>query len=193
MSDHADDWADLQRAWHAQPADRGAYDRDRHLIQREKRRLQYEMGAELLLSLACAATFAWWASETDGAHRWTLAVLSACAVTTPVVTFLMRRSLWRARVDTLASHRVFLRRRARLGLTMARIGYIGGPAGVVLGFLLASQLGVRLAGTTSMAAVVLACLALTAMCCWWLLEARKWRRTLQTLDSYEEHDLDADR
>jgi hypothetical protein len=44
-----------------------------------------------------------------------------------------------------------------------------------------------------MTAVVLACLALTAMVCWWLLEARKWRRTLQKLDSYEEHDLDADR
>lgn len=193
MSDHADDWADLQKAWHAQPADRGAYDRDRHLIQREKRRLQYEMVAELLLSLACAVIFAWWASETDGTRRWTFVVFSAAAVTTPLVTFFMRRSLWRARVDTLASHRVFLRRRARLGLTMARIGYVGGPAGVVLGFLLASQLGVRPADPTNMTAVVLACLALTAMVCWWLLEARKWRRTLQKLDSYEEHDLDAER
>ena len=193
MSDHADDWADLQKAWRAQPDDHGTHDGDRHLVRREKRRLQYEMSAELLLSLICAAIFAWWASEADGVHRWTFVVFSISAVTTPVVTFFMRQSLWRARVDTLASHRVFLRRRARLGLTLARIGYVGGPAGVVLGFLLASQFGVRPADPTNMTAVVLACLALTAMVCWWLLEARKWRRTLQKLDSYEEHDLDADR
>lgn len=192
MSDHADDWSDLREAWRSQPADHGTYNCDRHLIQREKRRLQYEMAAEVLLSLVSAAIFAWWASEADGAHRWTLVVFSASAVTTPVVTFFMRRSLWRARVDTLASHRAFLRRRARLGLTLARIGYIGGPAGVLLGFLLASQFGVRPAGTTSKTAVFLACLALTAICFWALLEARKWRRILQKLDSYEEHDLDAD-
>lgn len=193
MSNHTDDWTDLKKVWRAQPDDREMYNRYRTQVQREKRRLQFEMGAEVLLSLLSAAIFAWWAAEADGVSRLTFIILSAFAVAMPIVTFFMRRTLWRAQTDTVASHRMFLRRRARLGLTFARIGYIGGPAGVAAGFLLAGQLEVRVTGTDGITALVLACLALTVMCWWSLSEAGKWRLTLEQLDAYKEEDLDADR
>lgn len=193
MSHPTDDWTELQQAWHAQADERGMYERYRARIQREKRRLLYEVGAEVLVSAVSAAIFAWWAAEADGGRRLTFGVLSVFAMTTPIVTFLMRRNLWRAQTETLSSHRMFLRRRARLGLTFSRMAYIGGPAGVALGLLLAGPLGVRVTGTENRTALILACVGLIAMWCWALLEARKWRLTLQKLDAYKEDDLDADR
>jgi hypothetical protein len=190
MSNHFDDWTELQTVWREQPNDREMYNRYILQIMREKRRLQYEMGAEVLLSLISAAIFTWWAYEADAIRRMTFILLAVFSITVPIATFFMRRSLWRAQTDTFASHRIFLYRRARLGLTLARIGLVSGPVGIALGFFLAGTLGLRVTGTDDTMVLILAGAALTAMYYWSITEARKWRLTLKRLDAYREDGFD---
>ena len=190
MSNHFDDWTELQTVWREQPNDREMYNRYILQIMREKRRLQYEMGAEVLLSLISAAIFTWWAYEADSIRRMTFILLAVFSITVPIATFFMRRSLWCAQTDTFASHRIFLDRRARLGLTLARIGLVSGPVGIALGFFLAGTLGLGVTGTDDTMVLILAGAALTAMYYWSITEARKWRLTLKRLDAYREDGFD---
>jgi hypothetical protein len=110
----------------------------------------------------------------------------------PAVTTLVRRSVWRAQADTAESYRNFLRRRARLGLLFARLGYISGPLGIAVGFSLAGPLGIRASAPGGTGALVVACLAFVAVCGWSLLEARKWRLVLERLDAFRNDGFDDD-
>ena len=192
MSNDQGDWTNLQGAWRAGPEDRETRDRFRDMAAREKKRLQYEIGGEAALSLVSAAIFGWWATDAEGWARIALFAMSGFAMATPIVTSLVRRSVWRAQADTVESYRHFLRRRARLGLVLARLGYIGGPLGVAMGVLLAEPLGVRETGVSGLTLIAVASLALIGMCWWSLREARKWRRTLETLDTLKDEGVDAD-
>jgi hypothetical protein len=192
MSNDLDDWTNLQGAWRERPGDRETLGHFRALAAREKKRLQYEIAGEAALSIVSAAVFAWWASDARGFGRVALFALSAFAIAMPAVTALVRRSVWRAQADTVESHRTVLRRRARLGLLLARLGYVGGPLGVAVGFYLAGPLGIRAPVPGGAGVLVVACLAVVAGCGWSLLEARKWRLVLERLDAFRNDGLDAD-
>ena len=154
--------------------------------------MHYEIAAEAALSIVSAAIFVWWATDARGFGRVVLLALSAFAIAMPAVTALVRRSVWRAQADTAESYRNFLRRRARLGLLFARLGYIGGPLGIAVGFSLAGPLGIRASAPGGTGALVVACLAFVAACGWSLLEARKWRLVLERLDAFRNDGFDDD-
>ena len=193
MNNDLSDWMNLQAIWRERSEDRKKLEHFRTLAVREKKRLQYEIAWEAALSIVSAGIFAWWATDARGFSQLALLMLSAFALATPVVTALMRRSVWRAQADTLESYRTFLRRRARLGLLLARLGYIGGPLGVAVGFFLAGNLGIRTPTPGGTGVLALACLVLVALCGWSLLQARKWRLVLKRLEAFGINDLNAGR
>lgn len=190
MSNDLNDWTHLQGLWRERSDERETLEHFRTLAAREKKRLQYEIAAEAALSIVSAAIFVWWAMDARGFGQVALLVLSTLAITMPAVTALVRRSVWRAQADTADSYRNFLRRRARLGLLFARLGYIGGPVGIAVGFSLAGPLGIHVSVPGGTAALVVACLAFVAACGWSLLEARKWRLVLERLDAFKNDGLD---
>ena len=192
MSNDLNDWANLQRVWRKQPDDRTKLEHFRTLATREKKRLQYEIAWEAVISIVSASIFAWWATDARGFSQVALLVLSAFAIAMPAVTALMRRSLWRAQADTLESYRTVLRRRARVGLLLARLGYIGGPLGVAVGFLLAGALDIRTPTPGGTGVLIVACLVVVALCGWSLLEARKWRLVLERLHALKNDGLEDD-
>jgi hypothetical protein len=192
MSNDLNDWTNLQGLWRERPNERETLEHFRALAAREKKRLQYEITAEAALSIVSAAIFAWWATDARGFSQVALLVLSAFAIAMPAVTASVRRSVWRAQTDTLESYRAVLRRRARVGLLLARLGYIGGPLGVAVGFFLAGPLGIRASVPGGTGALIVACLALIAVCWWSLLEARKWRLVLERLNVYTKDGVNDD-
>ncbi|MGA0055054.1 MAG: hypothetical protein ACO3JI_08500 [Steroidobacteraceae bacterium] len=192
MSNDLNDWTNLQGLWRERSDERETLEHFRTLAAREKKRLHYEIAAEAALSIVSAAIFVWWATDARGFGRVVLLALSAFAIAMPAVTALVRRSVWRAQADTAESYRNFLHRRARLGLLVARLGYIGGPLGIAVGFLLAGPLGIRASAPGGTGALVVACLAFVAVCGWSLLEARKWRLVLERLDAFRNDGFDDD-
>ena len=192
MSNDLNDWTNLQGLWRERPDERETLEHFRTLAAREKKRLHYEIAAEAALSIVSAAIFVWWATDARGFGRVVLLALSAFAIAMPAVTTLVRRSVWRAQADTAESYRNFLRRRARLGLLFARLGYISGPLGIAVGFSLAGPLGIRASAPGGTGALVVACLAFVAVCGWSLLEARKWRLVLERLDAFRNDGFDDD-
>jgi hypothetical protein len=192
MSNDLNDWTNLQGLWRERPDERETLEHFRTLAAREKKRLHYEIAAEAALSIVSAAIFVWWATDARGFGRVVLLALSAFAIAMPAVTALVRRSVWRAQADTAESYRNFLRRRARLGLLFARLGYISGPLGIAVGFSLAGPLGIRASAPGGTGALVVACLAFVAVCGWSLLEARKWRLVLERLDAFRNDGFDDD-
>ena len=192
MSNDLNDWTNLQELWRERSDERETLEHFRNAAAREKKRLQYETAAEAALSIVSAAIFAWWATDARGFGRVALFALSALAITMSAVTALVRRSVWRAQADTTESYRNFLRRRARLGLLFARLGYIGGPLGIAVGFLLAGPFGIHTSVPGDTGALVVACLAFVAVCGWSLLEARKWRLVLERLDAFRNDGFDDD-
>jgi hypothetical protein len=192
MSNDRNDWTNLQGLWRERSDERETLEHFRTLAAREKKRLQYEIAAEAALSIVSTAIFVWWATDARGFGRVVLLALSAFAIAMPAVTALVRRSVWRAQADTAESYRNFLRRRARLGLLFARLGYIGGPLGIAVGFLLAGPLGIHTSVPGDTGALVVACLAFVAVCGWSLLEARKWRLVLERLDAFRNDGFDDD-
>ncbi len=192
MSNDLNDWTNLQELWSERSGERETLEHFRNLAAREKKRLQYEIAAEAALSIVSAAIFVWWAMNARGFGQVVLLALSAFAIAVPAVSALVRRSVWRAQADTAESHRSFLRRRALLGLLFARLGYIGGPLGIAVGFLLAGPLGIHASVPGDTGALVVACLAFVAVCGWSLLEARKWRLVLERLDAFKNDGFDDD-
>jgi hypothetical protein len=192
MSNDLNDWTNLQGLWLERPDEGETLEHFRALAAREKKRLRFEIVGEAALSIVSALIFLWWAMDARGFGRVALLALSALAIAMPAVTALVRRSVWRAKADTLESHRTFLRRRARLGLLFARLGYIGGPLGIAVGFSLAGPLGIRASVPGGTGALVVACLTFVAICGWSLLEARKWRLVLKRLNAYSNDGLNDD-
>ena len=192
MSNEINDWTNLQGLWRERPDERETLEHFRALAAREKKRLQYEIVGEVSLSIVSALIFLWWAMDARDFSRVTLLGLSAFAIAMPAVTTLVRRSVWRAQADTVESHRTFLRRRAQLGLLFARLGYIGGPLGVAVGFSLAGPLGIRASVPGDTGALVVACLAFVAVCGWSLRESRKWRLVLERLEAFRNDAFDDD-
>lgn len=182
MTQDEDDWTNLQSAWQSRgdiPAARAIY---RQSVEREKRRMIFEASLESVVSLSCGALFVWWSTHTTGFETYTLSALAVLSLATLAGTMILRRKLWRAQADTLASYRTFMRRRARLGLLFNRLGYAGGPFGLALGLALGWNFDFHpaVAGSSNLS-LVLAAAGLAAACWWSVRGARKWRRILDQL------------
>ena len=186
MSRDVDDWSDLQSAWRQDRSepDEGFAERLRAQVRRERARSRVEAIAEAAVSLFCAIVFLWWASGATGGARLLFLALAIATFASLLVTSALRRSLWRAHGASAAEYRSLLRRRAQLGLTFARMGYIGAPLGVAMGFAVARFTGrpapAGAEGLTSVIAVI-ACATLAMGWVWALREARRHRNTIKTL------------
>lgn len=183
MSTDQDDWADFRQAWSAAPMSAENQDQLRARVQNERRRMVIEAAAEALVAIACMAVFLWWARDTQGIEKIILLTLAAASVATPLVTMGFRRAVWRAKGESVAACRDLLRRQALLGLVFARIGYIGGPFGVLFGVVLGhvSGVGVGLASPTDTVIAVVASVVLVAGWLWALREAGRRRRMVAEL------------
>lgn len=189
MTGKSDDWAKLQAAWKAQPSETESNARYRERLRKERRREFIEAVFETLMSLACACVFAWWALKLDGVERIILAALAVAALSYIPITFFLRRSVWFAHRSTITDHALFLRQHAQRGLWFARVGYVGGPLGLVLGVTL-SHLG----DFTALKAMVdpklafIAVLALAAVWLWSFRQAGRWRCILTGLEARDHID-----
>lgn len=190
MTQDTDDWKDFQSAWQSQGDNPAAAAIYRQRVDREKRRMILEASFEAVVSVSCAALFTWWSIRSGGVEAYILIALAVLSLATLAGTLQLRRQLWRAQADTLASYRTFLRRRARVGLLFNRLGYVGGPLGLATGLGLGWTFDFRSAVVeTSTVSLVMAVLALAAACWWAMRGARKWRRIRDQLDSEERDDL----
>lgn len=190
MMQDDNDWAALQRSWQAGQSAPAEPAWLKAAVRREQRRARWEMLAEVLISLGCAVVLASWAGTSRG---WTAGILWALVVAagiSPVITIRLRLATWRGRGDTVTAWRGQLRRQARLGLLLARLGLVGGPLGLVLGLALGtfgdmSQIDRTLAhGLIGPVGLVILALGW----CWALHEARRHQRTLRTLAAEDERD-----
>ena len=190
MTHDTDDWTEFQAAWQSRGDTAAARAYHRQSVDREKTRMMLEAACEAVVALSCAALFAWWSIHADGFERYILIVLAVLSLATLAVTTVLRRRLWRAQADSLAAYRSFLRRRARLGLLLSRLGYLGGPIGLATGLALGWAFDFRAAvGGLSDGSVGLAVMALAAACWWTMRGARKWRLVLDQLGPEETDDL----
>ena len=189
MSGDFDDWSDLQDAWRARATpDAGNLDRLRTRVRREQARMRVEITVEAAIAVFCAAVFLWWATGATGGARMLFVALALVSVSSVFVTSALRQGVWRAQGDTVAAYRRLLRRRARRGLLFARMGYVGAPAGVVAGLVIAGATTTASAAAAPLLMDVLgliACAALAASWVWCFGEARRHRRMIQVLDDQE--------
>jgi hypothetical protein len=178
MMQDDNDWAALQRSWQAGQSAPAEPAWLKAAVRREQRRARWEMLAEVLISLGCAVVLASWAGTSRG---WTAGILWALVVAAGIS---------RGRGDTVTAWRGQLRRQARLGLLLARLGLVGGPLGLVLGLALGtfgdmSQIDRTLArGLIGPVGLVILALGW----CWALHEARRHQRTLRTLAAEDQRD-----
>lgn len=132
-----------------------------------------EAVGEALVSIACMAVFLWWARDARGVEKIILLTLSAASVVMLLVTTGFRRAVWRAKGESVAACRDLLRRQAVLGLVFARVGYIGGPLGVLVGVMLGQVggVGASLEGPIDAVLAVSASVIFVAGWLWALREA----------------------
>jgi Flp pilus assembly protein TadB len=184
MSNDLEDWSDLQAAWRRDHLgqDAPSLERLREQVRRERARAWAEAIAEAAVSLFCIAVFVWWGAGAAGGARMLFAALAVATAGLLVVTFVLRRALWRAHGATVAEYRGVLLRRARLGLTFARLSYVGAPLGVGLGLIVAqladSRAPVDLPGLNTAIAVIAGAVLVVGWI-WSLREARRHRRTIE--------------
>ncbi|MBU6372292.1 MAG: hypothetical protein KJS97_06140 [Alphaproteobacteria bacterium] len=188
MSRDDDDWSDLQAAWRQDrpdPDDAFA-DRLRDQVRRERARSRWEAIAEIAVSVFCAVVFLWWAAGAEGGGRMLFTALALGTGATLLLSIVLRRSLWRAHGATVAAYRQVLRRRARMGLLFARLGYVGGPVGVAAGLLIAQAVDTRSISNAPGLNDVIGVVALAALAAGWvwaLREAGRHKRALAALET----------
>jgi len=178
--DPGDDWDALQAAWRAAPAPSALQADLQARVQREKRRLRIEIAIEVISTVAVVALLGRWALSARGVELAILITLMIVAVASVWAMQRWRRALWVAKGETLADHIAFLRKRATLGLWIARLGYASGPIGVALGLALGSFNTAFIPEDDPSIPIVIG-LAVTAIpiaSVWYALEARRCRRML---------------
>jgi hypothetical protein len=97
--------------------------------------------------------------------------------------------------ETVEAYRLFLQRRSKTGLVLARLGYVGGPLGLVTGLGLGSIGVLPDVGVQSHPAIILIAAATFVMACGWSMRAaRRHKRSLANLraqstiaDAFGEH------
>lgn len=190
MSGDNEDWTDLQAVWRAgsAPADAGLAERLRTRVRRERLRSRGEAIAEAVVCAFCTGVFLWWAAGASGGSRLLFIALAAVTAASFLVTSALRHAVWRAQGQTVAAYQRLLRRRSKLGLAFARIGYVGAPVGVLSGLLIAQVVetgSIAAAPALTDAVAVVAVLALVAGWLWSIREAGRHMRILQALEDQE--------
>ena len=174
----------MRAAWRAVP------DCDRSVsqllaqVRQEQLALQRETWVEVLASLAASGIFAVWAAHAEGVVQTIFVGLSVFAIAWPAITIQLRRKAWQMQAETVEAYRLFLQRRSQTGLFLARLGYLGGPLGLVIGLGLGRTGVLPNVGTQSHPAVIWIAAA-TFVVLWGcsMRAARKHKRTLVNLRS----------
>lgn len=134
MMDMDDQLEAMRAAWRAAPAGEISLSQLRAHVRQEQLVLQRETWLEALVSLASSAVFAFWALRAEGVVQAIFIGLAVFAIAWPVITIQLRRTVWQMLAEMVVDYRLFVQRRSQTGLLLARLGYMGGPLGLVIGF-----------------------------------------------------------
>jgi hypothetical protein len=191
MIDDSDDWGALEAAWRARSEGPPmSLEELEARVQRERVRMRLEIALEAAIAVGCGLTLVWWARDLHGATRAMVTTLAIASLALPALVNGLRRRIWRAHGETVVAYRRLLRRQARLGLLLARVGYVGGPLGIGLGLALTRFGDFAALSRNTAANVTIALVASTALIAgvfWSIREAGRHRRTLAGIAEQEDH------
>ena len=182
MMDIDDQLEAMRAAWRAAPVGDLSVNQLRAQVRQEQRVLRRETWLEALVSLAMSGVFAVWASRAEGVAQTIFIGLAVFAIAWPAITIQLRRKVWRMQADTVEAYRSFVQRRSQTGLFLARLGYMGGPLGLVIGLGLGKAGVLPNVGVQSHpAAIWIAAAASVVLCGWSIRAARRHKRALANL------------
>jgi len=182
MMDLDDQLEAMRAAWRAAPGGDHSISQLRAQVREERLALRRDAWLEALGSLAASGLFIFWAARAEGVVQAIFVGLSVFALAWPAITIHLRRKLWHMQAETVEAYRLFLQRRSQTGLFLARLGYVGGPLGLVTGLGLGSIGVLPNVGFQSHPAVIWIAATTFVMACGWSMRAaRRHKRTLANL------------
>ena len=182
MIDLDDQLEAMRAAWRAAPVGDLSISQLRAQVRQEQRVLRRETWLEALVSLAMSGVFAVWASRAEGVAQTIFIGLAVFAIAWPAITIQLRRKVWRMQTETVEAYRSFAQRRSQTGLLIARLSYMGGPLGLVIGLGLGKAGVLPNVGVQSHpAAIWIAAAAFVVLSGWSMRAARRHKRTLANL------------
>ena len=182
MMDLDDQLEAMRAAWRDASVGDLSISQLRAQVRTEQRVLRREIWLEALVSLAMSGVFAAWASRAEGVAQTMFIGLAVFAIAWPAITIQLRRKTWQMQAETVEAYRSFVQRRAQTGLFFARLGYAGGPLGLVIGLGL-GRIGVLPnVGVQSHPAVLwMAAATFVVLWVWSISAARRHKLTLVNL------------
>ena len=182
MMDLDDQLEAMRAAWRDASVGDLSISQLRAQVRQEQRLLRREAWLEVLASLAASGVFAVWAAHAVGVAQAIFVGLSVFAIGWLAVTIQLRRKTWQMQAETVEAYRLFVQRRAQAGLFLARLGYAGGPLGLVIGLGL-GRIGVLPnVGVQSHPAVIwMAAATFVVLWVWSIRAARRHKLTLANL------------
>ncbi len=182
MIDLDDQLEAMRAAWRAAPVGDLSISQLRAQVRQEQRVLRRETWLEALASFAASGVFAVWAAPADGVVQAIFIGLSVLAIAWPAITVQLRRKIWRMQTETVEAYRSFVQRRSQTGLFLARLSYMGGPLGLVIGLGLGKAGVLPNVGVQSHpAAIWIAAAAFVVLFGWSMRAARRHKRALANL------------
>lgn len=179
------DWSDIKSSWKSSTVSSFDAEKIRALkgrIEKDVRRMRIVSALELLATLIIAAYLAWQGlSRSSAIEASILLLISLAALAAQGVIMLMRRRLSLTTAETAKALWTLKANRARLAHRLGLLGLVVGPAGVLVGYLLATHLGVSTTGDAPIVSVPIAigCVVLFgAGMIYSALEARRAKRDL---------------
>jgi hypothetical protein len=182
-----DNYLDTMRAaWSAIPNGDGSISQMRAHVRQGQAAFRREASLEALVSLAASGVFVFWALRSEGFVQAIFIGLAAFAMAWLAIMFQLRQKVWQMQGETVEAYRSFLQRRAQTGLFLARIGYVGGPLGLLAGLGLGSHDVLPKAGLYAHYGIIwIAAAAFAASWGWSMIAARRHKRTLENLQDRE--------
>ena len=182
MMDLDDQLEAMRAAWRDASVGDLSISQLRAQVRTEQRVLRRATWLEALVSLAMSGVFAAWASRAEGVAQTIFIGLAVFAIAWPAITIQLRRKVWRMQTETVEAYRSFVQRRSQTGLLLARLSYMGGPLGLVIGLGL-GRIGVlpNVGVQSHPAAIWIAAAAFVVLCGWSMRAARRHKRALANL------------
>lgn len=160
MSDGMTDWSDIKSSWKISTASSLDAEKIRALkgrIEKDVRRMRVVSLLELLATVIIAAYLAWQGlSRSSAVETSILLLISLATLAVEGAIMLMRRRLSLTSAETARTLWTLKASRARLAYRLALLGLVAGPAGVLTGYLLATNLGVSTMGEAPILSVPIA-------------------------------------
>lgn len=180
MSDDMSDWSDLKASWKASTDSSFDAERIRELksrIEMDVRRMRFVSSIELLATVIIASYLGWLGlSGSSFVESAVLFLIAIAALAVQGVIMQMRRHLALTVAETARALWSLKAKRARLARRIALLGLVAGPAGVVVGYLLATHLGATTTGGTPMASLPVATVILVLFVAGMIYSALEARR-----------------